>query len=55
MNANQRLQQALAPIEAPLLRGVMALPPRVQRILAGRPIVRDGLIRGGLPKGPRAD
>ncbi len=43
MNANQRLQQALAPIEAPLLRSVMALPPRVQRILAGRPIVRDGL------------
>ena len=42
MNATQLLQNALAPIEAPLLRGVMGLPPRVQRLLAGRPVVRDG-------------
>ena len=40
--AQERLQQALTPVEAPLLRAVMALPPRIQRLLAGRPIVRDG-------------
>jgi acetyl esterase/lipase len=33
--ANQRLQTAV-------LRAAMALPPRVQRVLAGRPVVLDG-------------
>ncbi len=38
----ERLQKVLAPVEAPLLRGVLGLPPRLQRVLAGKPIVVDG-------------
>ncbi|MBA2954581.1 alpha/beta hydrolase [Nocardioides sp. CGMCC 1.13656] len=33
---------ALEPVETLLLRAALALPPRVQRVLAGRPVVVDG-------------
>lgn len=33
---------ALEPVETLVLRAALALPPRVQRVLAGRPVVVDG-------------
>lgn len=33
---------ALEPVETALLRAALALPPRLQRVLAGRPVVVDG-------------
>ncbi|MCU1423193.1 MAG: Alpha/beta hydrolase fold-3 domain protein [Microbacteriaceae bacterium] len=42
MNIRERLQQAYGRTEAAVLRGALGLPERVQRLLGGRAVVRDG-------------